>query len=71
MVFKVLVVVLLLAILASLASGLVFLIRDKGQSERTVKSLTLRVALSIALFLLLLFGYAAGLIHPHGITPVP
>ena len=71
MLFKVLVVVLLLAILASLASGLVFLIRDKGQSERTVKSLTLRVALSIALFLLLLFGYAAGLIHPHGITPVP
>ncbi len=71
MVFKLLVVVLLLAILASLASGLLFLIRDKGQSERTVKSLTLRVALSIALFLLLLIGYATGLIQPHGITPGP
>ncbi len=71
MVFKLLIVVLLLAILASLASGLVFLIRDKGQSERTVKSLTIRIALSIALFLLLLIGYAAGLIQPHGITPVP
>ncbi len=71
MVFKLLVVVLLLAILASLAGGLVFLIRDKGQSERTVKSLTLRVVLSITLFLLLLIGYATGLIHPHGITPAP
>jgi len=71
MVFKLLVVALLLAILASLAGGLVFLIRDKGQSERTVKSLTLRIALSIALFLLLLIGYATGLIQPHGITPVP
>ncbi|OGT79899.1 MAG: hypothetical protein A3H91_07285 [Gammaproteobacteria bacterium RIFCSPLOWO2_02_FULL_61_13] len=71
MIFKLLIVVLLLAILASLASGLVFLIRDKGQSERTVKSLTFRIALSIALFLLLLIGYATGLIQPHGITPVP
>ena len=71
MVFKLLVVALLLAILASLAGGLIFLIRDKGQSERTVKSLTLRIALSIALFLLLLIGYATGLIQPHGITPVP
>jgi hypothetical protein len=69
--FKLLVVVLLLAILASLASGLLFLIRDKGRTERTVKSLTLRIALSIALFLLLLIGYATGLIQPHGITPTP
>lgn len=71
MMFKLLVVVLLLAILASLASGLLFLIRDKGRTERTVKSLTLRIALSIALFLLLLIGYATGLIQPHGITPTP
>ena len=71
MLFKLLVVALLLAIFASLAGGLVFLIRDKGQSERTVKSLTWRIALSIALFLLLLIGYVTGLIQPHGITPVP
>jgi len=71
MMFKLLVVVLLLAILASLASGLLFLIRDKGRTERTVKSLTLRIALSIALFLILLIGYASGLIQPHGITPTP
>ena len=71
MVFKLLVVVLLLAILASLAGGLIFLIRDKGHTERAVKSLTLRIVLSIALFLLLLIGYVTGLIQPHGITPAP
>lgn len=71
MLFKSIVVVLLLAILASLASGLVFLIRDKGESERTVRSLTIRIGLSIALFVLLIIGFATGLIQPHGITPAP
>lgn len=71
MLFKSVVVVLLLAILVSLASGLVFLIRDKGESERTVRSLTVRIGLSIALFLLLIIGFATGMIQPHGITPAP
>jgi Protein of unknown function (DUF2909) len=71
MLFKSIVVMLLLAILASLASGLVFLIRDKGESERTVRSLTIRIGLSIALFVLLIIGFATGLIQPHGITPAP
>jgi uncharacterized membrane protein len=68
-IFKIVVVVLLAIILISLASGLIFLIRDKGKSDRTVKSLTLRIALSIALFVLLFIGFAAGLIKPHGINP--
>ncbi len=54
-------------ILASLFSGLFFLIRDQGRSKRTVKALTWRVALSLTLFLLLLAGYYFGLITPHGI----
>lgn len=68
-IFKIVVVVLLAIILISLASGLIFLIRDKGKSDRTVKSLTLRIVLSIALFVLLFIGFAAGLIKPHGINP--
>lgn len=68
-IFKIVVVVLLAIILVSLASGLVFLVRDKGKSERAVKSLTLRIVLSIALFVLLFIGFAAGLIKPHGINP--
>ena len=64
---KILVVLMLLLIVASLASGLVFMIRDQGHGSRAVKALTVRVALSVGLFLILLLAYAAGLIAPHGL----
>ena len=68
-IFKIAIILLLVIILISLASGLFFLVRDKGKSDRTVKSLTLRIVLSIALFILLFIGFASGLIKPHGINP--
>jgi len=67
--FKIVVVLLLIIILGALSSGMFFLVRDKGTTNRTVQSLTVRIALSIALFILLLIGFATGLIKPHGITP--
>jgi FtsH-binding integral membrane protein len=54
-------------ILAALFSGLFFMVRDQGRSTRTVKALTWRIGLSLALFLLLLAGYYFGLLKPHGI----
>lgn len=54
-------------ILASLASALYYLIKDKGQSDRAVKMLTVRVALSLALFVLLMGGYYFGFISQHGL----
>ena len=66
MLFKLVVIALLLLILSSLFSVLVFLIKDRGSSTRTVKALTLRVGLSLALFALLLLGMSTGLIPPHG-----
>jgi len=56
----------LVVIVASLASALVYLVRDKGGSDRTVKALTVRVTLSVTLFLLLLAGYYFGLIPKSG-----
>ena len=50
-------------ILFSLFSALYFLLKDKGQSTRIVKALTVRVVLSIALFVLLLIGFKTGLIN--------
>ena len=70
MFFKIAVVIILLFILFSLGSGLFFLVQDKGQSKRTVKALTVRIALSLGLFILLMIAYAMGLITPHGIYPV-
>jgi hypothetical protein len=63
---KLVVIAFLIVIVASLASALIYLIRDKGQSDRTVKVLTVRVALSVALFLLLMIGYYFGIIPQHG-----
>src|SRR4029077_14203420 len=59
---KIVVILLFVAILASLGSALFFLVTDGGQSKRSVKALALRVGLSLALFLLLMAGYYFGLI---------
>lgn len=66
MLIKLLIMVVLLAIIASLGSGLFFLVKDKpGNRKRMANSLTLRIVLSIALFLLLILAYQQGLIQPH------
>lgn len=65
---KLLIVVALLAIVASLGIALARLVRDRGDSTRMVKALTFRIALSIALFALLMLGVFTGFITPHGIA---
>ena len=57
-----LVIAALLAIVASLGSALVFMYRDRSQSNRMVKALALRVGLSVGLFLMLMAAYYFGLI---------
>jgi hypothetical protein len=56
------VIVFLILIVGSLGSAMYYLIRDKGQSDRTVKALTIRVILSVVLFAMLMIGYYLGLI---------
>ena len=62
---KIVVVLILVLILASLGSALVFLVRDEGKSKRTVNALTVRIGLSVALFLFLMFGYYMGWFVPN------
>lgn len=69
MLIKTFIILVLIAILASLGSGLVYLMRDQGDGDRLVRALTLRVGLSFALFLFLLLGFATGLISPHPVVP--
>ncbi|MGB7501293.1 MAG: twin transmembrane helix small protein [Azonexus sp.] len=59
---KVLVILLLLGIVGSLFSGLFYIYKDRGTGVRTVRALTLRIGLSISLFLLLLIGFRLGFI---------
>jgi hypothetical protein len=60
MLIKSLVLILLLAVVVSLFSGLFFLHRDRGQGRRTVQALTVRIGLSLVLFLTLLLAYYFG-----------
>ena len=62
MAMKILVVILLLAVVASLFSGLFFLVRDGKGGRRTLRALTLRIALSLLLFALLMIAFQAGLL---------
>ena len=64
---KIIVLLFLLLIVGSLASALFYLVRDKGTSDRTIKSLTVRIGLSVTLFALLMLGYYFGLIPQQGL----
>lgn len=59
---KIVAVLFLLFILSSLASALYYLIKDKGQGTRAVRSLTLRIGLSILLFMFFMAGTYFGFI---------
>jgi succinate dehydrogenase/fumarate reductase cytochrome b subunit len=65
---KILLIVGFLAlILWNLGSGLYYMLNDKGQTKRTVNALTRRIALSIALILIVMLSIWMGWIKPHGV----
>ncbi|MFI4923247.1 MAG: twin transmembrane helix small protein [Burkholderiales bacterium] len=67
MIVRIIVLLFIAVILFSLGSALYYLVKDKGQSERTVKALTVRITFSIVLFLILMLGFYFGLISPQGL----
>ncbi len=64
---RIIVILAFIGILGSLASALFYLMRDKGSSSKTVNALTLRIGLSVVLFLFLLFSHWMGWIETTGI----
>lgn len=68
---KYLVLVAFIAILASLASALVFMMRngrdDKAKGNHMAKALALRVGFSILLFVCILLAWQLGYIQPTGL----
>ena len=62
MLLKIAIILMLLLIVASLFSALFYLVKDKGTGERTAKALTIRITLSLTLFLLLMLGYYTAVI---------
>ena len=67
MLFKIIIICLLLIILVSLGTALFSMMKNEPESNRTVKALTVRIGLSIALLVMILVGYSMGLIAPHNL----
>lgn len=64
------VILLFAAIVISLGIALKGLFRrDQESPQRMVRALSVRIALSVLAFLLLLLAWSAGLIEPHGLVP--
>jgi hypothetical protein len=65
---KWLVLLIFFAIVLSLVSAMVQLVRDyKGETRRMVRALTVRISLSILLFIVLWMTWKLGWIEPHGV----
>ncbi|MFK7967349.1 MAG: twin transmembrane helix small protein [Burkholderiaceae bacterium] len=64
---KWLVLIGFLLIIASMASAMVFLVRDKGGTRNVARALTFRVGFSILLFAMLLFANWMGWISSTGL----
>jgi hypothetical protein len=77
---KILVIVVLFAIIGSLGSALFHLSQgrktddaageqaNQEHSRKMARSLTIRVGLSVVLFILLMLAWKGGLISPHGLA---
>ena len=69
-VFRIVVLIALAAIVVSLGSALYHLSRGTQQdSAKLARALTVRIALSLVLFALIMLAWLVGLITPHGIVP--
>ncbi len=64
---KILIILIFLIIIASLGTALFHLIKHEESSTKTVKALTYRIGISLALFILLSIAFMTGLIQPTGI----
>ena len=66
---KVTIIVLLGLIVLSLGAGMFSLVKERGESSRTAKFLTIRIALSIFTFVFIAISFFMGWIQPHGVLP--
>jgi hypothetical protein len=62
---KFLIIITLLAIVASLGRAMFAMVSGPQDSKQMVNALTIRIALSVALFALLFIGWHFGLLEPH------
>ena len=66
---KITIIVLLGLIVLSLGASMFSLVKERGESSRTAKFLTIRIALSIFTFVFIAISFFMGWIQPHGVLP--
>lgn len=66
-----LIVAVFLLILWQLGASLYHMMNDKGQSDKTAKALTRRVALSVGLILCIILAHYLGYLDFHGVGRAP
>ncbi len=68
LIIKLPVIIILGLIVFSLAEGMYYLAKDDGGKDKTrvVRALTIRITLSLILFMLLIIGAFFGMVQPHG-----
>jgi hypothetical protein len=64
---KVLIILTLIGIVVSLGQALFSMTSGPSDDKKMVQALTVRVSLSVALFVLLLIGWRLGIVTPHGL----
>jgi hypothetical protein len=67
-VIRLLIIGVLLGIVFSLGSALFNLSRKTRDSRKVARDLTIRIGLSVALFVLLMIAWHLGIISPHGLS---
>ena len=67
-VIRLLIIGLLLGIMASLGSALFNLSRKTRDPRKFARDLTIRIGLSVALFIVLMIAWHFGIIAPHGLA---
>jgi hypothetical protein len=69
---KIIIGIAFLGILVSLAAAGLFMLKSddtKGKTNHMARALTLRIGISVALFVLILTLWSLGIIRPTGIIP--
>jgi len=65
---KYVILIFFIFIIYSLASALYYMMKDGEGSKRMVKALTMRISLSLLLFIIIIFAFWMGWIKPTGVV---
>jgi len=66
---KALILIILAFIIYNLGLAMYYMIKDKGQGKNTVRFLTVRIAISFGLFILIIVALKMGWLQAHSLLP--